>query len=821
VKYGVIVIILTLLIGVGSFGDVLTEEQIHDIKDILTADTKIISYDDHMGYFSITANGNKGSVVKINCWFSGFYVLPRLTLSGLLQEGLDTEQMEGDWSHAEDVYVIYPKQIRMRMLVNSRAVYEVTTPCDYRKLTKVLNCQQTERVQIADPPQEAANVIAINNWQQQVQDSADKVHCHFRVVSKQARQGNAYVEVVLHIEDINGTTIDDRIEIDYCNPGTNHYHNTHLTNCIASFYAKKDWQVDDTYHFRYSVPLRKAWVNLDSAKDLVLYDAFSLQQMGFKFTGGSPTAWRIHPIKSKAVNVLSDSQYHVSYSMAVGMDTDIKAFLEPVAEDEQDWYPQAIDTQTNEAPVREYKLTLQSPNHADIQAVRFRLLDVSAHEGVATNIGNHALFVNCPDCDLKRQDESYTITTDFHGINHTRKYSHPNACYIDTLPDLFFRDVDNKQEGFELTGEVKQVQTHELTLNNQQLTLPRSQLKYKISDEITLENPDKDDIIAKISCHDYAASATLIAEVKLGGLWYLAQAKGATAMPEERALRIPLDKNLNSIHDAWEKEFNVAAATDDCDGQPNPTQGGDGLTAFEEYRGVFAYGLHERLHPDHKNVFITDQTSKCYAALSELKNDLEKQKLDLMIIDPYEHKDEIINYNSTAYKMGDQYITVISTCCEFFRSHPFASGVAQDFGPPRFGVNVLALKGSTLSYNRDSLSGLIGHELGHLLGMHHHGEKSEIRLLDDNVKYVITCIGSQHSGNFICFMRYLNADLFYDGRQLPDQNKKSLFLPYDVETKSRDHYCESKAGTGPNAAGNWCEDAENGNCLLQLQVKSY
>jgi len=84
---------------------------------------------------------------------------------------------------------------------------------------------------------------------------------------------------------------------------------------------------------------------------------------------------------------------------------------------------------------------------------------------------------------------------------------------------------------------------------------------------------------------------------------------------------IPIDENTNDksrnyIADAWQYDKKGLQATDDNDDQPSSATKGDGLSAYDEYRGFFVKtgsksneGKHQRLNPNEKDIFIFDQTS--------------------------------------------------------------------------------------------------------------------------------------------------------------------------------------------------------------------
>ena len=80
------------------------------------------------------------------------------------------------------------------------------------------------------------------------------------------------------------------------------------------------------------------------------------------------------------------------------------------------------------------------------------------------------------------------------------------------------------------------------------------------------------------------------------------------AAPRERALRLPRSRKGSWIADAW-REAKGASAADGEDEDDDP-QGdgttGDGLTLFEEYRGLRVDGFWTEGHPTQKELFLVD-----------------------------------------------------------------------------------------------------------------------------------------------------------------------------------------------------------------------
>jgi hypothetical protein len=107
-----------------------------------------------------------------------------------------------------------------------------------------------------------------------------------------------------------------------------------------------------------------------------------------------------------------------------------------------------------------------------------------------------------------------------------------------------------------------------------------------------------------INSTDYGAYGKVKAKAQIGVVWYAAHATGGT----DQFVRIPRDDNSNNIADNW--AYDAGSAGDDADTSLNNAHNGDGLTRYEEYRGVDIDGddkvsASERLDPSHKDLFVS------------------------------------------------------------------------------------------------------------------------------------------------------------------------------------------------------------------------
>ncbi len=106
-----------------------------------------------------------------------------------------------------------------------------------------------------------------------------------------------------------------------------------------------------------------------------------------------------------------------------------------------------------------------------------------------------------------------------------------------------------------------------------------------------------------VKSYDCGAYGKIKAEAQISGVWYTAINEDGTDL----FARIPLDDDDNKIADNW--TYNAGNATDDTDTSLNNTHNGDGLTRYEEYRGIDIDGdgkisSNERLNPSKKDLFV-------------------------------------------------------------------------------------------------------------------------------------------------------------------------------------------------------------------------
>ena len=397
---------------------------------------------------------------------------------------------------------------------------------------------------------------------------------------------------------------------------------------------------------------------------------------------------------------------------------------------------------------------------------------------------------------------------------------------------------------------------------------------------------------AIISSYDFGANGTLKATVYIrneetGG-------NGITVRVDDKEkedhIDFPYDKNHNKIADKWEEEKGIYARNlqpdwdkEESDGNTN---NGDGLTLFEEYRGFFCKGEHKRTDdPTKKNLFLytKSESQAVLAARSTFEeaahiliSRLNDDELDMSGSENSPGYRQV-NTNQTEWFGGAQHALYITK--EAVQPNaPAGQSVLAEAVPiiqmPRFATRdekdkILSGLTSPKDFKRievfDEAPGdivakanTIVHEMGHCVGMQHHGNKPDEKIyikgdfwkqsqwLYSNYnpiasQYVQEDVAEvrEHqiyihagvpqnsaSGDVTCFMAYNNVYRFsaHNIQPIPEQpafNKATLVnTPLDEPYSS---FCTSPAGTMWNANGKHFGDADAGRgaCLKRMKIKDW
>lgn len=386
-----------------------------------------------------------------------------------------------------------------------------------------------------------------------------------------------------------------------------------------------------------------------------------------------------------------------------------------------------------------------------------------------------------------------------------------------------------------------------------------------------------------IGSYDYGAWGTLRVSGKDAKGRPVAVSVLGKASPD---LDIPRDENGNRIADAWEAKVGAtgtpAAYDGETDPEGRPDAPGDGLSAYEEYRGFRVQGAHVTGDLSRKDLFVCDDTTghvggaglDRFEAASGLRlHRVRREELGEL---------RIINGNGRGEThLVFQHGILLMDGPPGSDPEAVAGTTSGRFGPPVLTHHIQLPQGG----NADNPDGAadVAHELGHAVGLRHHGDQefeakgwgwklmedgawrlfeqdlavstdskgnqrvawqgngvpvsvffeSDLRLLkhgealpkhfvwDEPHQGWLLYLGgpgSQFSGDQRCFMRYADKQA-YKGLAAPGTVR---YIPDPGQWKPRDRFCDGPRGTGVNAPDHTPQprygNAAVGDCRHQIVV---
>jgi len=319
--------------------------------------------------------------------------------------------------------------------------------------------------------------------------------------------------------------------------------------------------------------------------------------------------------------------------------------------------------------------------------------------------------------------------------------------------------------------------------------------------------------VMSVMALDAGAIGRLQAYMIINGVPYQATYQG-TGQPY---VILPKDENpINLIADAAPQNSAWAPDIDEDNSPKGNRDKGDGLTAYEEYRGFMVQGAHLRTDVDRKTIFVRNRYGhywRAYLTLGLEAYDIEEDEyppagglIKHGLINYYNG-----NYGSYRLHAQNQYAVLIHQSIS-----PYFHGLtaySDEVAPPSAESN--DVKVNPLFLVRDDyanvdpgisfaayLQRLLDHELGHRIGIAHHGELDQENYRDaEGTRWSLVAVrGGQHSGWEGCAMRYDMAVGF-----LQDPARK-IVVPYDPPPMG-DDFCTSLVAdpiTGPPSVAKPC-----------------
>ncbi len=363
---------------------------------------------------------------------------------------------------------------------------------------------------------------------------------------------------------------------------------------------------------------------------------------------------------------------------------------------------------------------------------------------------------------------------------------------------------------------------------------------------ITVTSPDGRTGKAYIASYDGGGWTTLnVVATLYGGL----RIQGSLLAPGGiKQIPIPKRNPASHIATSWLVANRNPAETDDK--ELFTTIPGDGLTAYEEYRGVISQGAFKRLKATEKElgVILTDPIFLSGISYFERATNINVVRLFPTEVPP----NRKINQNRGHAKDIEQYaLQLILDKLPAGRPGKAYGGpnipekvdpVSIDTNEVRLGYEVLADKARRMgkpipNTPQQELDCTVAHELGHGVCGRHHGtwgpqrpdsiEENSIppaRIIEYNGAEAtmrtyyffggVSNVGSQQSGNVNCIMAYSNSCTWvYKRIGLVDHYYE--FPVYGVGTS----LCSLPNGTGINANHKFFEDSPRGGCLQYIRLR--
>ena len=378
-----------------------------------------------------------------------------------------------------------------------------------------------------------------------------------------------------------------------------------------------------------------------------------------------------------------------------------------------------------------------------------------------------------------------------------------------------------------------------------------------------MNSPDGKTGTATIGCYDGGAWTTLTVEAILEGGF---RVKGKLLTPTG-VEQIPIPKRSpdSKIATAWLAQYGSLNDTADHETIPGQGHKGDGLTTYEEYRGVIAGGNYKKLNPLKKELGLKATISDYKVFDFGIGLFSNASRIDTIKFIPEELPDDKQLNNNAGYANEHRQYALylkIDVIREYDPEGNLRNVAGKAYGSPNIPELIekividTAQVGSgfrehqrnyrsvnaTLPFSQDEYWGqVIAHELGHGVFIPHHGPSKPVPRNVEAVKnhtppYIVrdengqvvslpwTIAGSvgkrgtQESGDLTCFMAYYPC---FEWALHDHRNANEYFMVSTALTALGKRLCTSIAGTGMNTGGKYFGDADpgRGNCMAHIKMK--
>lgn len=294
------------------------------------------------------------------------------------------------------------------------------------------------------------------------------------------------------------------------------------------------------------------------------------------------------------------------------------------------------------------------------------------------------------------------------------------------------------------------------------------------------------------------------------------------------------------------KEKDPALPAIDTDTFPKSNFPGDGISCYEEYRGFFIKGTHQRFGIGAKDLLIWDRDN---TGLGYLPNAgitcwlINQHEMDIATSTA-----RVINLNRKTHSLGFNQKGI-----RLFRNESAAMSATYGWAVRSVSVDGLVSCDSVLinvalnNHDHRDLGRCIAHELSHSVGVRHHGEGilTGYLLLNDSCMingawrkntiidtlwYYVAGTGGVTSGDIQCWMRYVgyidhcpvttglkNIDCTINGYKVNMRNLSIVTINDNVVGAT---ITNITAGNGVNASGQCGQNAGTGRgqCADQIRI---
>lgn len=376
--------------------------------------------------------------------------------------------------------------------------------------------------------------------------------------------------------------------------------------------------------------------------------------------------------------------------------------------------------------------------------------------------------------------------------------------------------------------------------------------------EISFPSPDGRTGTATIASYDGGGWTTLTAVAILENGFRI---EGSLFTPRG-VKRIPIPKRDPALHiaTAWLTANGNPGETDDKESKPGNPNIGDGLTAYEEYRGVISEGEFTRLKPVDKELGVLVKRSEVNQFKKGTGLFQTASGVKIIHFDETEiNTDRRLNKNFLTAHDYDQYVLKVENGSIPGSAVGMNEPIRRLRGIPkqtdrividiqkindnyRYDDSIARAGNEVVPFtNQEKLDNAVAHEIGHGVNLIHHGDEmgpytteapkctptnpcyTIYRIYDHHNNEILErpirlsnagAVGSEESGDLSCIMAY--TGMYQWAYRLIQGEHCYYYVPFLPVGKK---LCTKATGTGINANNKYFGNAEDGNCLNQIKLR--